>query len=100
MLRATALALTAGLMLAGSPVSAQVIDLGRGGPRIDLRSDRDRERDYYRERARRDMHWERRRAYGRDDLYTGSVRPGCKTITIQERDAYGRMITRTRERCR
>lgn len=43
------------------PVRAQSIDLGPGGPNIDLRSRRQRERDLDREEARRDMRRDERR---------------------------------------
>ena len=96
MLRATALAVAAAAMLGTSAVSAQTIDLGgRGGPSIDLRSDRQRERDYRRDQVRRDYD----RGYDRRDLSTGSVRGGCREVTIRERDDYGRMVTRTRRDC-
>lgn len=50
------------------PASAQVIDLGRGGPSIDLRSRGERERDfrrqeYRRQEMRRDRDIERRGYY-------------------------------------
>lgn len=101
MLRTTALALTAAAILGTTGVSAQVVDLGgRGGPTIDLRSNRQRERDYQRDDYRRDAEYNRRGGYDRRDLSTGSVgRSGCRTITVQEQDSYGRTTTRRRSEC-
>jgi Ni/Co efflux regulator RcnB len=96
MVRATALVVAAAAMLGTSAVSAQVVDLGRGGPTIDLRSDRQRERDYQRREMRRDAEYGRSR-YDRRDLSTGSV--GCRTVTIRERDEYGNSVTRRRSDC-
>ncbi|WP_407527302.1 hypothetical protein [Methylobacterium oryzisoli] len=45
------------------PASAQVIDFGRGGPSVDLRSRGERERDFRRDEMRRDRDVERRRYY-------------------------------------
>ena len=94
MLKATTIAVAVTLMVA--PASAQVIDLGRGGPQIDLRSNAQRDRDFLREQMRRDMAPSR---YDRRDLSTGSVRRGCREVTIRERDDDGRMVTRTRRDC-
>ena len=98
MLRATALAFAAAAMLGTTGVSAQTIDFGRGGPSVDLRSDRQRERDFQRRQLRRDAEYGRGR-YDRDDLSTGSVRGGCRQITVREQDDYGRTVTRTRRDC-
>ena len=69
MVRTGLIALT---LMVAAPLGAQAqtIDLGRGGPQIDLRSKAQRQRDYQREDYRREM-------YRRDrdrDLTTGSVR--------------------------
>lgn len=49
------------LSLAGlAPASAQRIDIGPGGPSVDLRSRGERERDYRREEYRRDRDDDRR----------------------------------------
>ncbi len=68
-----ALAVAFGAGVAGTvPASAQTIDIGPGGPSIDLRSRGQRERDFRREEFRRD---EYRRARDYDDrrgsLYRG-----------------------------
>lgn len=106
MLRATALALAAATIIGSAPLSAQTIDLGgRGGPSIDLRSERQKDRDFRREQAARDREFDRReeerdrrRAARRDrDLATGST--GCREITVRERDDFGRTVTRTRREC-
>ncbi|MGU3540867.1 hypothetical protein [Methylobacterium sp. A54F] len=49
------------------PASAQRIDLGYGGPSIDLRSRGQRERDYNREVSRRDRYEDR--GYYRRERY-------------------------------
>lgn len=98
MLRATALAFAAAAMLGSGVASAQTIDLGRGGPSIDRRSDRQRERDFERRQMRRDGEYGRR-GYDRNNLTTGSVRGGCREVTIRERDDFGRTVTRTRRDC-
>lgn len=49
-----------------APVMAQSIDIGPGGPSIDLRSRAQRERDFQREEYRRDREAERRAAYRRE----------------------------------
>lgn len=98
MLRATALAIAAAAMLGTSGVSAQVIDLGRGGPQIDLRSERQRDRDYQREQYGRERGYDGRAGqHDRRDLSTGSV--GCREVTVRERDDHGQMVTRTTRRC-
>ena len=97
MLRATALAFAAATLLTATGASAQSIDFGgRGGPSIDLRSGGQRERDFRREERFREREMERR-AMRRAERRGGG---GCREITIRERDAYGRMVTRTREECR
>ena len=98
MLRATALVFAAAAMLGTTAASAQTIDLGRGGPSIDLRSDRQRERDYERRELRRESEYDRR-GYDRRDFSTGNGRGGCREVTIRERDDYGRTVTRTRRDC-
>ncbi|MCJ2024644.1 MULTISPECIES: hypothetical protein [unclassified Methylobacterium] len=51
-----------------APAVAQRIDIGPGGPSIDLRSRGQRERDFQREEYRRDREAERR-AYYREERY-------------------------------
>jgi Ni/Co efflux regulator RcnB len=82
------LALAASTLLGATAVSAQSIDLGPGGPSIDLRNERQRERDYRREQERRDM----RRA----ERYE---RRGCRTVTVREETDDGRTIIRKRREC-
>lgn len=94
MLRATVLAAAAAATLMTTAASAQVIDLGRGGPSLDLRNDRQRERDYRREDERRDSD---RGGYDRRDLATGST--GCRSVTVRETDGYGNTTTRRRNDC-
>lgn len=53
-------AIVAASLVSVAPVSAQSIDIGPGGPRIDLRSRGQRERDYRREEYRRDREDEER----------------------------------------
>ena len=98
MLKTTMIAATAVAMLGATAASAQTIDLGRGGPSIDLRGDRQRERDYRREEGRRDG-YDRRGGYDRRDLSTGSVGGGCREVTVRERDEYGNVTRRTRRDC-
>ena len=93
MLRITAFAaLTAG-MLAAPMASAQVVDLGRGGPRIDLRSPEQRYEDRAQRRMmmrdREDARYGARRGYGE----------GCRTVQVTRTDDYGRRVTRTRRDC-
>jgi hypothetical protein len=87
------LALAASTLLGATAVSAQTIDLGggRGGPSIDLRNDRQRERDFRREREEREL----RRA----DRYERVERRGCRTVTVREEDDRGRTIIRKRREC-
>lgn len=93
MLRATVLAAAAAATLMSTAVSAQVIDLGRGGPTIDLRNQRQRDRDERRDEDRRDS----REGYSdRRELTTGS---GCRSVTVRETDAYGNTTTRRRSDC-
>jgi hypothetical protein len=61
-LLATGLVLSSPL-LTSIPSAAQSIDIGPGGPRIDLRDRRERERDEVREDRRRDRGIERHREY-------------------------------------
>ena len=90
MTRTLAIALAAATMISASAVSAQSIDLGPGGPSLDLRSERGRERDYRREDRRREM--DRPAAY--------RSRERCREVTIRERDEYGNVETRRRQDCR
>ncbi len=94
MLRTLALALSAVAVIGTSAVSAQTIDLGRGGPSIDLRSDGQRERDYRRDR--RDDQYRGRRSE-RDELSTRGGR--CRTVTVRRQDDYGRTVTRRTREC-
>lgn len=98
MFKTTAMALAAAAMLGTTAVSAQTIDFGRGGPSLDLRSNKQRERDYQRDEYRRDQ-LRSDRGYDRRDLSTGSVRNGCREVTVRERDDYGNTVTRTRRDC-
>jgi hypothetical protein len=82
------LALAASTLLGATAVCAQSIDLGPGGPSIDLRNERQRERDYRREQERREM----RRA----ERYEGR---GCRTVTVREETDDGRTIIRKRREC-
>jgi hypothetical protein len=94
MLRITAVAAFAAGMLAAPMASAQVVDLGRGGPRIDLRSPEQR----YEDRAqRRMMMRDQDRAYG--SRYEGRRGDGCRTVQVTRTDDYGRRVTRTRRDC-
>jgi hypothetical protein len=81
------LALAASTLLGATAVSAQSIDIP-GGPSIDLRNERQRERDYRREQERREM----RRA----ERYEGR---GCRTVTVREETDDGRTIIRKRREC-
>ena len=94
MLRATVLAAAAAATLMSTAASAQVIDLGRGGPSLDLRNNRQRERDYQRDEDRQDYG---RGGYDRRDLATGST--GCRSVTVRETDGYGNTTTRRRNDC-
>ena len=86
------LAFAAATLLGATAVSAQTIDLGgRGGPSIDLRNDRQRERDFRREREEREL----RRA----DRYERVERRGCRTVTVREETGDGRTIIRKRRDC-
>lgn len=99
MLRVTALAFAAATILGASGVQAQTVDIGPGGPSIDLRSNRQRERDYDRSDSRRDRDDDRRSTRRDRDLATGSA-GGCRTVTVRERDDNGRMVTRETRECR
>ncbi len=58
-----------------APSFAQSIDIGPGGPSIDLRSRRERQRDFDREEARREDRREMRREMRRRD-FDDDDRPG------------------------
>ncbi|KAB1071524.1 hypothetical protein F6X51_19645 [Methylobacterium planeticum] len=60
-------------LIGATPAFAQSIDIGPGGPSIDLRSRRERERDIDREEARRDMRREERREMRRRDMQDDDV---------------------------
>ena len=90
MLRITAVAALAAGILTAPMASAQVVDLGRGGPRIDLRSPEQRYEDRAQRRMMmRDRAYEGRRGYG----------DGCRTVQVTRTDDYGRRVTRTRRDC-
>lgn len=101
MFRATVLAFATAAILGGTGVQAQTVDIGPGGPSIDLRSNRQRDRDMQRDDMRRDREDDRRssRSRGDRDLATGST-GGCRTVTVRERDDSGRMVTRETRECR
>jgi hypothetical protein len=104
MLKASTLALIAATIIGSSAVQAQTIQLGPSGPAVDLRSERQRDRDMQREEMRREREMDRRRAdrelNRRDrDMSTGST-SRCRTITVRERDDNGRMVSRRTEECR
>jgi Ni/Co efflux regulator RcnB len=89
-----AIALTAATLVGGSAaVSAQSLDIGPGGPRIDLRSDRERARE--REFRREERERERDRRSYRD---RGEGR--CREVTVRERDSYGNVEVTRRRECR
>lgn len=98
MIRATALAFAAATILGATAVQAQSVDIGPGGPSIDLRSNRQRERDFQRDDIRRDRDDDRRSSRRDRDISTGST--GCRTVTVRERDDSGRMVTRETRECR
>lgn len=97
MFKTTAIVIAAAAMLGATAVSAQTIDFGRGSPSIDLRSNKQRDRDSQREQLRDNRYGSR--GYDRRDLSTGSVRSGCREVTVREQDDYGRTVTRTRRDC-
>lgn len=102
MFRATAIAFAAAAILGITGVQAQTVDIGPGGPSIDLRSNRQRDRDFQREEFRRDRDDDRRssRGYRGDrDVATGST-GRCRDVTVRERDDSGRMVTRETRECR
>lgn len=100
MLRATALAtLTAAAILAAPIASAQHIDLGRGGPRIDLRSPEQRADDRMHRRMERDRSERRMMARERDGYGRRGGGDGCRTVSVTDTDSYGRRVTRTRRSC-
>lgn len=101
MIRATALAFAAATILGATGVQAQSVDIGPNGPSIDLRSNRQRDRDVQRDDYRRDRDYDRRSSRNdrRDrDIATGST--GCRVVTVRERDDSGRMVTRETRDCR
>ena len=94
-MRSVLLAIAAAAAIgAAIPASAQTVEVGPGGVGVDLRSPRQRERDWERREIRR----EERRANRYYDE-TGSV-GGCREVTVRERNEYGDRITRTRRDCR
>ena len=94
-MRVTLLALAAATCLGTAlPAAAQTFEVGPGGVGVDLRSPRQRERDF----ERREMRREERRG-GRYYDETGSV-GRCREVTVRERNEYGDRVTRTRRECR
>ncbi|GJD48302.1 hypothetical protein OPKNFCMD_1019 [Methylobacterium crusticola] len=61
-------AILAATVISAVPASAQIVDIGPGGPSIDLRSRGQRERDYQRAEMRRDRDFDRRPMY-REERY-------------------------------
>lgn len=102
MLKATAIAAFTAAMLASPIASAQVLDLGGGGPRIDLRSDSQRQHDRMERRMMRDraerrmMYRDSERGYGGG---YGRRADGCRTVSVTDTDDFGRRVTRTRRSC-
>lgn len=88
------LAFAASTLLGMSAASAQTIGIGPGGPSIDLRSERQRERDFRREREERELR--RDRYERRTERYE---RRGCRTVTVREETDDGRTIIRKRRQC-
>jgi len=97
MMKPGLLALVAATTIGASQVQAQSIEFGRGGPSVDLRSERQRERDFRHDDYRRDRDFDRRRAFRDRDITTGST--GCRVVTVRERDAYGNRSIRERRSC-
>lgn len=93
-----AVALTAATIMGGTAAYAQSVDFGPNGPQLDLRSHRQRERDYDRVERMRDRDYDRRGGYRDRDLTTGSV--GCREVTVRDRDAYGNVEVRRHRDCR
>jgi hypothetical protein len=95
-MRFIAIAIVAASLAGGTAAQAQTVEVGPGGVGLDLRSPRQRERDFEREQDRREEYRERRRAERDYDRRRG----GCREVTIRERNDYGEMVTRTRRECR
>jgi hypothetical protein len=87
-MRSIAIALVAGVTLSAGAAYAQSIHIGPDGVQL-----RDRDRDRYEYRSDR-------RYYDDDDMTTGAIRRGCRTVVIRERDEYGDVSTRRVRRCR
>lgn len=95
-MRAAIIAIAAAACLTTAlPASAQTVEVGPGGVGVDLRSPRQRERDWERDQYRQDRSAERRRDRWDE---TGSI--GCREVTVRERNDYGERVTRTRRECR
>lgn len=79
------------VLMATAGASAQSVQIGPGGVRLDPRSPAERaiDRDIREERRGRVYRREVRRNY-RDD---------CRTTRITERDRFGNRVTRVVERC-
>ena len=85
-----AIAFATATILASPAAFAQSLDIGPGGPRLDLRNERQREHD-------RDMRRDERRGM-RDYDRRGGER--CREVTVRERDEDGNVEVRRRRECR
>jgi thiamine monophosphate synthase len=85
-MRSIIIALAAGVTLSAGAAYAQSIHIGPDGVQL-----RDRDRYEYRSN---------RRGYDDDDMTTGAIRRGCRTVVIREQDEYGDEVTRRVRRCR
>ena len=103
MSKSLAIAIATTLLLTSSPLFAQSIDLGPGGPRIDLRGpgEREREREIRHEREERMREEGRREERRREGRFEGDRGDGrCRVVEIRERDDNGDMVIRRRRECR
>jgi hypothetical protein len=85
-MRSIIIALAAGVTLSAGAAYAQSIHIGPDGVQL-----RDRDRYEYRSN---------RQGYDDDDMTTGAIRRGCRTVVIREQDEYGDDVTRRVRRCR
>lgn len=80
-------ALSLATLVAVTPSFAQSIEFGRGGVRVDPRSEVERDRDGY-------------RRYRGDRDVTGSVRGrDCRTVIVREEDDDGEVVSRRVREC-
>ncbi len=87
MSKALGVVLVAACLIGGSaPVLAQSLDIGPGGPRLDLRNRGEREYDRDRE-SRHEDRYERQRSR-------------CRMVETRERDDDGDVVVRRRRECR